>query len=80
MSVWHEASFPILEIDERSCPKAIRGVDIRISESFTPWRHKRSTQFIVVLQVMLRCVLRFYAISEKDKKTNGYDPKCYWDH
>jgi len=80
MSVWHAASFPILESDERSFLKAILGVDIRISESFTPWRHKCSTQLIVVLQVMLRFVLRFYASSEKDKKTNCYDPKCYWDH
>jgi len=36
VSVWHAASFPVLEIDELSFLKAILGVDIRISESFTP--------------------------------------------
>jgi len=80
MSVWHAASFPILEKDERSFLKETLGVDIRISESFTPWRHKCSTQLIVALQVMLRIVLRFYSGSEKDKKTYDYDPKCYRDH
>jgi len=55
-------------------------IEQSLSAAKLPWRHKCSTQFIVVLQVMLLFVLCFYAISEKDKKTNGYDPKCCWNH
>jgi len=54
ISVWPAASFPILKSDERIFLREIVGVDIRMSESFTPWRHKYSTQLIVALQVILR--------------------------
>jgi len=75
ISVWHAASFPILRSDERIFRREIVGVYIRISESFTPWRHKYSTQLIVALQVMLR--LSFVLLySWKSNNKYGYEHEC----